>query len=385
MKVGNAATLTLCAACASITFARNAGKDSPVQLAQNILNPPSDEAPEIMRLEGGKLVTVDRPLSRHRFGISYRPVFNLSAKFQGVGFPPSSVPGPGAGIVDRIYDDGYVRPETTGLAAGSPDGYTSYWSYHSAGQVAGNNLLMSSAASAASTGSSGAFEDGPQNGFEMDYSWVGGAIGPFIWGFEGGFGFSGVNFRDNRSFVTDVNVTTDTYDIGNLAAGGGPPPPPGTPSTGRGGTSALILVEPASRSVANFSGSTITGSREMEADVFDLRIGPYAEYNITDQFTVGLGAGLALAHVNSSFNIQESLSLPGGGLLTSSGSSTENSTLVGGYVSANLAYTFNDAWRVFGGAQYRNLGTFEQTVKEATVTVDFRNAIYALVGVGYSF
>lgn len=385
-QVRKAATLALCGACASITVARNPALDSEMELAQNILDgPPTQGAPGIMQLEAGRLIPVAPPFLRHRIGINYRPMFNVSAQFQNVGFPPTSVPPPGGGAVDRFYDDGYVRPETTGLATGSPDGYTSYWSYQNSGQVVGNNLLMSSASSAGTGGATDPFSDGPQQGFEMSYSWVGGPAGPFVWGVEGGFGFSGLNIRDGRSFTTDVNVTTDAYDISNLAPGGGPPPPPGTPSTGRGGTSALILVDPASRSVANYAGSTINGYRDIDANVFDLRVGPYAEYSFTDRFSAGIGAGLAVAFVNSTFSYEESLALPGGDLLSRSGNGTESDTLIGPYVSANLAYTVGDAWQVFGGAQFRSLGTFEQSVNGASVKVDFGNAVYAIFGVGFSF
>lgn len=76
-----------------------------------------------------------------------------------------------------------------------------------------------------------------------------------------------------------------------------------------------------------------------------------------------LSGGLGLAWVDSTFAFNETLQLPGGGQLVNSGSGTESDLLVGGYAAANVSYLVTDAWRLFLGAQYRNLGSFHQTVK----------------------
>ena len=209
--------------------------------------------------------------------------------------------------------------------------------------------------------------------------------GPFVWGVEGGFGFSSLDIRDTNTLIGDVDVITDTFDISNLAPGGGPPPPPGTPSTGRSGTSALILVEPVSRSTTSYAGSTVSGYRDISGNLYDFRVGPFFEYQITKKFSAGLGAGLSFALFDGDYRFEETVTLPGAGSFPNSGSGSQVESMFGGYVGANLAYAFNQSWRVFGGAQYRNLGDYEQTVNGSTVEVDFSNTVQAIIGFGYSF
>ncbi len=381
-EMRKAAAVSVAVACAAAATTRNVAQTGERLVSQNAA---AGEAPEILRLEGGELVPVRSGLFRNRFSVSYRPSFNITAEFKNMGFPASTVPGPGDGLVDRNYDNGYVRLETSGLAAGSPDGYTSYWSYQSDAQVVGNDLYMSKASSAGTIGSSGALDDDPQPGMEFLYSLAIGPVGRFTWGVEGAFGFSGLNIQDNSQLTADINVTTDRFDISNLEVGGGPPPAPGTPTSARSGTSALILVEPASRSSTVFSGSTISGYRSVEANVFDFRVGPYVEFEFARRFGITLSGGLGLAWVDSTFSFSETLQLPGAGQLVSSGSDSQSDMLIGGYVAANLYYAFTDAWRLFAGAQYRNLGTFNQSVGGAEVEVDFGSAFYTAMGVSYSF
>lgn len=385
VEMRKAAALSLAVACASAATTRNAAQTGQGPAIGELGATSGNEAPEILRLEGGELVATRLPLFRNRFSISYRPSFNITAEFKNLGFPPATVPGPGGGLVDRNYDNGYVRLETTGLAAGSPDGYTSNWSYQNSGQVVGNSLLMTKTASAGTVGSSGALDDDPQPGMEFLYSLALGPVGRFSWGIEGSFGFAGLDIQDTRSLNSDINVITDTFDISNLESGGGPPPPPGTPTPGRSGTSALILVEPASRSSTIFAGSTINGYRSVEANVFDFRVGPYLEIQLARRVGLTLSGGLGLAWVDSTFAYNETLQLPGAGQLVNAGSGSQSDLLVGAYASANVSYAVADAWRLFAGVQYRNLGSFNQSVNGAEVEIDFGNALYTALGVSYSF
>ena len=373
------AAVGLCVAFATAGAARE-GSFGRVELAQLGDDGP---APEIFRFEAGELIST-KPL-RHRVRLNYRPTFNVSANFQNTGVSGGMVPPPGAGVVARDYDDGFVRPETTGLAAGSPDGFTSYWSYQNASQVVGNNLLMSKAVGSGAIAGAGSIGSDPMHGMELAYSWMVGPAGPFEWGLEGSFGFSGLDIRDDRTLTGNVNVTTDTFDISNLAPGGGPPPPPGTPTTGRSGTSALIGVAPASRSTSSFIGATSSGFREVTGNIYDFRVGPFMEYEVVENLRLGLGGGFSFGFVNSNFAFQETVNLPGGSPLNNNGSGSDVKPLYGGYVSATVDYSFADSWSVFAGAQYRRMGKYDQSVGGSSVEVDFRNAIQATFGVGYSF
>ncbi|HAV64937.1 MAG TPA: hypothetical protein DCY13_21520, partial [Verrucomicrobiales bacterium] len=264
IKRRKATTVTLAIACSS------AGSMPGTAQAQNLDQP----AAPLFELREGKLLPKQPPRMRHHVRVSYQPTFNISAEFTNLGFPSSTVPGPGAGLVDRDYDDGFVRLETTGPATGSPDGYTAYWSYENSNQVVGSDLLMRKATSSGTISSSGDIGDDPQHGVELGYAFEVGPVGRLYWGFEAAVSFIPVDIHDARPLTTDLTLITDTFDISNLDPGGGPPPPPGTPSTGRSGTSALILVEPVSRTLTPLTGSTVSGRRTVDANVFDIRIGP---------------------------------------------------------------------------------------------------------------
>jgi hypothetical protein len=144
-------------------------------------------------------------------------------------------------------------------------------------------------------------------------------------------------------------------------------------------------VEPASRNSTIYSGATIDGFRSVEANVFDFRFGPYLEYKLTRDVGISLSGGIGLALVDSTFAFSENLTLPGAGTLANGGSGSHSEMLVGGYAAANVSYAVSEAWLVFAGAQFRNLGAFNQTVNGAEVEIDFGSVIYAAFGVGYSF
>jgi hypothetical protein len=48
-------------------------------------------------------------------------------------------------------------------------------------------------------------------------------------------------------------------------------------------------------------GALITGSRQMDATLYDLRLGPYLELPLADRFTCQVGGGLAVGLVDSTF------------------------------------------------------------------------------------
>src|SRR2546430_558944 len=114
-----------------------------------------------MNLEG------DAPLSKNRFGLSYRMGFNISARFKNVGgYPALGNSGLTPNGAPWNYDNGYNLDD----APGTPPGSTWYWGYIDASQVHDGNLYLSRASGAANV-SSGEKENDPQQpGFELTYN-----------------------------------------------------------------------------------------------------------------------------------------------------------------------------------------------------------------------
>ncbi|HAV64938.1 MAG TPA: hypothetical protein DCY13_21525, partial [Verrucomicrobiales bacterium] len=116
-----------------------------------------------------------------------------------------------------------------------------------------------------------------------------------------------------------------------------------------------------------------------------IRIGPFIEYPISTKWSASLSGGLDLAVVDGSFDFLETLVLPGSEQLTRSGSSSRTEVLVGVYVAGRVSYAIDESWRVFGGAEYRNVGTFNHSVNGSGFRLDLGGTVLATVGVGYSF
>ncbi len=105
-----------------------------------------------------------QPDSRNRFGLGYRMAFNVSAKFKGRGgFATSLPPGMPGGDMDRDYDDGYVRRDST-----VGDGLTWNWGYISPSQISGDSLLLSRSA-ANGFADSKTCDGNPHHGFGLVY------------------------------------------------------------------------------------------------------------------------------------------------------------------------------------------------------------------------
>src|ERR1051326_6401521 len=130
------------------------------------------------------------PVSKNRFGLSYRMGFNISARFRNLGgYAALSNPGPTpTGAPSKSlwnYDNGYNLND----APGTPPGMTWYWGYVNTSQVPGDGFLYLSKSSSAPDLVSDSKSDDPQHGFEFTYNRELGKIGRAHWGLEGAFNF----------------------------------------------------------------------------------------------------------------------------------------------------------------------------------------------------
>ncbi len=326
--------------------------------------------------------------SRNRFSLSYRAGFNITADFKNLGFRPTPLDLPAG----RTYDDGFVLLETSGTAAGSPDGFTSLWHYDNPGQSVakegGGGSLFMHKASSTSLGNSLGNDGDPQHGFELTFNRELGTVGRCFWGLEAAVGLMDLEIRDHRPVATAGEVITDEYNVDNLYQFGATGPTfPGPSQPGRAPASQIIAVNPdplVPRSVAPFTGN-LTGRRSLDAQIAGFRLGPYLEYPITERFNLSLSGGLALALIHSDFSFRESLELPGAGTLSNAGSSSHSDLVFGAYASGTISYALNHSWGVFTGAQYQYLGHYSHTLKGKEARLDLTAPVFVTLGVGYSF
>jgi hypothetical protein len=326
---------------------------------------------------GLKLEAEQKPL-KNRFGLSYRPGFNINATFKHLGaFPAQTNPGPPTGVANRFYDDGYVRPDS-----GSSPGLTWFWGYDNNSQVPGNDTIQFHSSSSPGTGVSEDNSGSPQHGLELNYDRYFGKVGKRAsWGLEGAFNYNNITIDDSSPVVSSVQQLTDTYALNGVV-------PPEAPYSGTFAGPGPLISDMPNRSFATIPGGAyVTGKRNFDANMFGVRLGPYIEIPLDkkERFNVSFSGGLAMAVVNGEFNYRESTTIQGAGTVQSSGSGTDTQFLVGGYFGTTFSYSFTQSWSVFAGASYQYLPTYSQKVDGREVELDFSKSVFVNVGFGFSF
>jgi len=313
--------------------------------------------------------------NKNRLTLRGRLGLNIHAKFSRIGtFAPATDIGGTGSALDHFYDDGYVRVD----ASGNYGGQTWYWGYDNASQISGNNILFHS--TSADVGASRDITDDPQYGVEMVYNRDIGAIGSKSrWGLEMAFGWNGIGLRDSKPLRGDVTRVTDAYAFEPGTT------PPAAPFDGPYRGPSYSISDTPSRSIATIpGGASITGVRDLQADLFVGRIGPYFEFPLSSKVQLSLSGGLAIGVVYSEFSFRERIDF-GGGSVTRSGSRTDGDALVGGFAGANLTYKFDDRWNATIGAQFESLGGRSHSVGGHKYELDVSKSVYVSFGIGYSY
>jgi hypothetical protein len=314
--------------------------------------------------------------SPNRFGASARLSLNISAKFRNLGgFSTASNPGPATGGgLDRFYDDGFVRVDSTG----NKGGLTWFWGYENASQLPGNDTVEMHTAS----GPARAVvrqEDDPQLGFELSYGRRLGQAGRMKWGLETAFGFTDLSIRNNQTLVGAATILSDAYPLGGII----PPLPPYSGSFN--GPGPLIGDSPGRTLQSAPSGALIIGQRKLQANLYTLRLGPYIEVPIWKRLGAEFGGGLSLGGVNSEFSFSENVSLRNIGSVSRVGRDSRGDFLIGGYVGGQLIYEVNDRLDVFSGIQFQHLGSFKQHAAGKQAELDLGQSIFLTVGLRFAF
>lgn len=318
----------------------------------------------------------DMPLTHastnlNRFSLNARFGFNISARFQSVATGPRTAIGAATGGVDHNYDDGYVRVDRTG----NTGGVTWYWGYNDPAQVVGNAIEFH-ALSATGEGSTGDVESDPQYGVELVYQRQLGTLGKDIrWGVEAGLGWAPISIQDKGPLQGGVEQITDAYSYAPGTT------PPGAPYLGTFNGPGFLLFDTPTRSTAPVDGASLTGSRELDANLFSVRVGPSLEIPVGRHGLLGLSGGLAVGGVQADYQWHQTL--PGGG--SASGSGSDNDFLIGGFVGANFLWAFNERWSANVGGQFQSLGTYTHAFEGAEVKLDLSRMIWISAGLGYSF
>ena len=312
--------------------------------------------------------TLENP---NRFNLGPRIGFNFKANFRN---HSQSNPGAPIGGIDHTYGDGYVKVDRSGNRGGR----TWNWGYDEASQVTGGAIEFHSNQRSTLPFEVDGGEDEPQYGAELNYQRV---FGTFLlggrWGFEGGVSYTDLDLSDSRTASGTMTHVTDTYPLNGVV-------PPGAPYRGTFNGPGPTLGHNPTRTTLT-EGATTTSHQELTGYAVGIRVGPFFEWNITEQFGVALSAGLAFAGTSVDYDFSEITRLQSGGTITPSGDSHKNDLLYGNYVRAVLRYDFSEHWGVYAGGDFQQLNELEQTAAGRTASLEQDATFFGVAGVSWRF
>ena len=310
----------------------------------------------------------------NRFSLGGTIGFNFKASFRKSPAAPSLInPGPAAGGADHAYDDGYVRVDSSNDLGGR----TWNWGYQNGSQQAGDTMQFhASDPNPAFAGYNKKITDDPQYGLELMYQRRIGSMGSSAnWGFEAALGYTDLDLANTSNGPGRNRLTTDTYQLNGVL-----PPGPGYAGTFVG--PGALLGDTPTRVITT---DTMISRDKLSGQLFNIRLGPYAEWNLTEKLSLEGSLGLALMPASIDYDFTETTTLAGGGTTVTSGHSSRAELLYGLYASATLRYAFTERWGVYLGGKYQSLNSLEQSFAGRTARLDQSSTIYAILGVSYRF
>jgi hypothetical protein len=306
-----------------------------------------------------------------RFGMNFKADFRKNAAGNG-----GLSPGPAAGGADHNYSDGYVRVDSSG----SGSGLTWNWGYQRSAQVVGDTMQFhaTQSGSPSDAGIQHATDD-PQYGTELTYQRIIGSL-PFLsgrWGLEAAFGCTDLDLRDSGSATRLDTMTTDTYQLNGVL-----PPSAGYMGT-FSGPGALLGTSPSRVTATDVAA--LTTHQKLSGLLWNIRLGPFAEWDLTSKLSLAASVGLTLAPASVDYDFSETTMSAGGGTSVASGHASKNDLLYGPYVGATLRYDFSARWGAYLGAQFQSLTDLDLAVGDRSARLDQSATFYGTLGVSWKF
>ncbi|MBX3742520.1 MAG: hypothetical protein KF712_16155 [Akkermansiaceae bacterium] len=312
------------------------------------------------------------------FGTGYAPWFNLKASFSGLGGLPAARPFPLPGAAVREYDDGFVRPDISGSAT-----TTTNWSYQNASQYdpAGGGSLTFSITDVPGTASTRETDDALA-AFEMFASRDMGTFqlgGQAVsWGLIARMNYANIGIRSGSTLALDGRRMTDTFQLNGVV-------PPLAPYTGSfNGPGPLLGTTPVQDTLLVPDGATVSGFRELEANLFAFSAGPWISFTPFEKFHFQLEAGVTLAVIDGDYR-QRSTTAFGGATATSTARGGDRDVLPGFYAGGTASYDFNSQWSGFAGLRYQYLDAFELNAGGSRASLSFSQSFIGVIGVRFRF
>jgi hypothetical protein len=302
---------------------------------------------------------------------------NVKARFSVNGqFNLNSQAGPtGVTGANHIFNDGYVKVDDTGDAAGQ----TGFWGYQNASQYnpVAQTLTMHSDTAYSASGS--ADKDAqPFAGFEIAYGTDLFRLGPTRIGWELGGSLMPIHITDDQPLAATVNQSAYTFNTGAIIV------PTAPYNGGPSGVGEPTIFDTATAAGSATVPGTVTGTRRLELMLYTLRLGPTFDWNFATNTSLQIGAGPAVGIVTGDYKFDETITTAVGST-QNSGSLGTTKTVFGGYVNASIAYRFVEDGEVYAGAQFMPLGNVNMNFPGRQATLDLRQAVQFSAGINWPF
>ena len=302
----------------------------------------------------------------NHFGLNLRMGFNIRAKFS----EPATLTLPSS-PGGHQYTDGFVAEDSSG----NQGGLTWNWGYQHPSQISGGDVLMHTPAGISAGGASQSATDDPNLGFDFNYVRDLGHEDWGQWGIKIGFGYTRINVRDNDPIAANLDTTTDAYPLNGVV-------PPVAPYSGTfSGPGPLLGATPTQSTSIVPDGAFITGNNNLDAELYDLRLGPAVNIPLSDRFSVQSSGGLALGILDSHFTFSENSIYTG----AMSGSNHRTAFLPGAYAELGFAYQLCHCTSLFTGVQFEYLEDFKQTANGHSAELDLGSTIFYEIGLQFHF
>ena len=325
--------------------------------------------------------------AKDRFFVNYRAGFNINASFNAPALvlmtpPPLEGSGSTGNPVAREYEDGFVRVDSTGNAGG----YTWYWGYNNDSQVqgvgseGGGALLMQSTVSAASPGGFKQTDD-PQHGAEIMYQHELARNERWRVGVELAFNYTWITIRASQTAPAMLTRIVDAYPLEGIT-------PPLAPYAGTLDGPGPLISDQFTRTTetGTAEGWSLANSRQLDGELYGLRIGPYFEYPVTESVALSLSAGLAAGYIDTEFSYRDTLTDGEGGVpVSDQGSGSKHGFLAGAYAGGMFTVAVSERVSLFAAAQWQYLNSWKVSAGEHDVKLDFSKSLFVSVGVSFVF
>lgn len=331
--------------------------------------------------KGGLIETAGE--SRWKFGTTAGIILGVDAEFSSLGrWVSPNTPTFNSSGVDRSYDDGFNNLDSSGNAGG----LTWNWGYQDDAQYDATASTLALSTYDSARNASVDDSNDPHFGLNFFGLYEIGEAGklyltpqPTRWGIKGGLGYQHIGVANRSTLTADLRQSTDTFALNGVI------PPLASYNGSFTGPGSLISDAGTFSQQITRGGATVTGSREVEADLFLASIGPYLELPLSEKFSLFTEGGINLGFARGNYAFTSTTTIPGIGSQTTTGDESDTQFVGGVYLGVGASYELTERWSIYSDAKYQYLSPIEIEANGSKAELNFNSSFALNFGAMYQF